>query len=79
MRRDAIDHWLQHHVNDFCAQTGFKEVRLASLADLLYALDPERADAVMTKYAGDAVLRPAPTLADLPRSYNVIVRTSKEE
>jgi len=65
---DQVPHrgWLQAHVNDFCAQTGQKDVVLETLLDLLYDLDQDKTDQILSSGINpDSVLTPGPT--DLPR------------
>lgn len=52
--------WLQTHVNDFCAQTGQRDVRLETMLDLLYDLDQEMTDRLLLEpdITPETVLRP---------------------
>jgi len=61
---DQVPHrgWLQAHVNNFCDQTGKKDVALETLLDLLYDLDPVKTDEVLSSGIGlDEVLTAGPT------------------
>lgn len=58
--------FLQTHVNDFCRQTGERTVSLETMLDLLFEIDEDLTNQVLsTGLTPETVLRPGPVTATL--------------